>query len=100
MIHTYSPEMGQKTPVSTIEKKVGHLTVLKQKEIEMKLSIGHYGDYYIDTIQELKGRGIKKISDGYFNNHEFVKKNKYKVTDLALSKLEKIYDMKREVMLD
>lgn len=75
-LHCYTPEMGQRTP-----------------NIEMTANIGFYGDYYINTGRELKGRGIRYIDS--FNG-----KNRYKVTKLAFNKLKEQYPIKMECFLD
>jgi hypothetical protein len=76
-VHCYTPEMGERTP-----------------EIEMTARIGHYGDYFVTTSQQLSGRGIKPV--GTCDNG----KTRYKCTDLAFSKLEAKYPIKMECLLD
>jgi hypothetical protein len=56
----------------------------------LKLRIGHYGSNLISTPLVLKGQGISLFNDGKDN----VKGNKtYRVTDRALLKLEKSYNV-------
>ena len=101
MIHAYTPEMGQKEPKISVERIKGHLKIIELKPIEMKLSIGHSGNYFVDTEINLKGRGIKLIQDHYINiKGECIKENTYKVTSLALEGLKQKYDMKMECLLD
>lgn len=101
MLYCYTPEMGEKDPTVIVEKQVKHLKVLEQQKIEMRASIGHYGNYYIDTKMTLKGRGIKLISDHYIHVRDGrIEENCYKVTDLAFAKLKAQYDIKMECHLD
>lgn len=102
MLYNYCPEMGEKEPTETTQKQVGHLTLIKQEPIEMTASIGHYSGWYVDTTRELKGQGIKLIRTGYnsLKAGGWVNMNTYKVTDRAFEKLKKMYNIKRESLLD
>jgi hypothetical protein len=84
---SFYPEMNEKAP----ESVVGQAT------------IGHYGNWYIDTPLVLKGRGIKFLKT--YRPSDLTEKgqykagwNSYKVTDLALEKLP--YRFAREALLD
>jgi len=76
MVKNYCPEMGE-----------------KRLKGQIKMSIGHYGGYYLETKLELKGRGIKLVesNDGF---------NFYRSTDLAFEKIKQQYEVVHEVMLD
>jgi hypothetical protein len=64
----------------------------------LTLWIGHYGGYYIDTEETLKGRGIQLVGnddDGHGRN-----RNRYKVTEKALSKLKTQYSIVEALLFD
>jgi hypothetical protein len=93
--------MGQQEPMINVERQVGHLTVIDRKPVEMEVTIGHYGGYYITTKEVLKGQGIKLLRDHYESIKGYtVYVNEYKVTDRAYAKLKQQYDMKMECLLD
>ncbi len=76
--YTYTPEMGQKEP----------------EGCQMKATRAYYGKhYYINTVVELKGRGITLLEqrDGL---------NRYQVTNLAFEKLKERYTISMECCLD
>lgn len=93
MLHVYCPEMGENEPKINVIKQVGHLKVIKQEPIKITARIGHYGGWYVNTKEHLKGRGIKFID-------EFKDIKRYKLTDLAFKKLENQYEIKMESLLD
>lgn len=88
-VHSFTPEMGQRKP-----------------NCQMEMSIGHYGNYYIKTPLELKGRGIKFLETFTASqlvggaSSRLVGWNKYKVTDRAFEKLEQQYSISNESNLD
>lgn len=74
----YTPEMGQEKPDCQIEAQ-----------------LSYYGKHYhLKTALELKGRGITKEEDYSDGTHC------YTVTRLAYEKLEKIYTISYERLLD
>ena len=86
-VKSFYPEMGEKFP----EAVAGNVT------------LGHYGNWYIDTPLSLKGRGIKFIKT--YQTNELTERgqyktgwNSYRVTDLALANLP--YQFAREALLD
>ncbi len=56
---------------------------------EIEYKVGSFGGFYLHTKLELKGRGIKFLSDG--TNH---KRNlsSYRVTENAMNKLKENYN--------
>jgi hypothetical protein len=87
-VYSYTPEMGQRKP-----------------NCQMKVTIGHYGSYYIDTSIELKGRGIKLLKQ--YKNEDLTGPGQYmagwfsyRVTDLAYDKLKAQYSISHESLLD
>ncbi len=87
-VHAYTPEMGQCKP-----------------NCQMRVTIGHYGTYYIDTPLELKGRGIKlrkqyASEDLTESGQYLVGWYSYTATSLALDKLKTQYSISRESLLD
>lgn len=88
-VHCYTPEMGDRKPA-----------------VKMEASIGHYGKhYYIDTTEELKGRGIefiKTYKDGDFIRPNYYKVgwNEYCVTTNAFEKLKTQFSISMECCLD
>ena len=84
---SFMPEMGQKFP----EAVVGNAY------------LGHYGNWYIDTPLNLKGRGIKLLKT--YASSELTERGQYKagwysyrITDRALETLP--YQFAREALLD
>nr|DAU15687.1 MAG TPA: hypothetical protein [Caudoviricetes sp.] len=77
-IYRYTPEMGQKEP----------------EGCRIKATRAYYGKhYFINTVVELKGRGITLLEqrDGL---------NRYQVTNLAFEKLKERYTISMECCLD
>ena len=70
---------------SVVYKELGQ-TVAEENQIEFTCSYG--GKFYVNTLLELKGRGIKKSGDG--SDHKRGLKS-YFVTELAMEKLKKEY---------
>ena len=87
--YMYTPEMGQGRPCC-----------------QMEASRAYYGKhYYIDTPEELKGRGIRFLEkikeENLFGSKKYKSGwNRYEVTRLAYENLEKQYAISMEVMLD
>lgn len=76
--HLYWPEMGQSKPACQLEAMRSH-----------------YSDsYYVKSTFELKGRGIREV-DGYANGVRM-----YRTTKLAYKKLETMYSIAMECLLD
>lgn len=88
-VYTYTPEMGQ-----------------ERSACQMEASRGYYGKHmYVDTLLELKGRGIKfvkKYKEGDFvtPGHYKVGWNEYCCTNLAYEKLKEKYSISMECLLD
>ena len=77
-VYHYTPEMGQEKP----------------EGCQMTASRAYYGKhYFVNTVIELKGRGITFIDqrDGL---------NRYQVTNLAFEKLQKQYAISMKCCLD
>lgn len=93
-VEMYTPKYEEKEPAKP--SKVGmnayqYETQEAPEDCDFELTIGHYGDNYLTPLKEgltLKGRGIKWLDRWY------------RVTDLALEKLEKQYKIKYEMMFD
>lgn len=92
-IEMHAPKYEEKeapTPATVGINAYQYETQEAPADCDFELSIGHYGDNYLTPLKniEIKGRGIKKL-DGW-----------YRVTDLALEKLEKQYKIRYEMMFD
>lgn len=93
-VEMYAPKYEEKEPAQPAKVGVNAYQYETQEAptgCDFKLSIGYYGDNYLTPLKsdlEIKGRGIKKL-DGW-----------YRVTDLALEKLEKQYKISYEMMFD
>lgn len=93
-VEMYAPKYEAKEPAKP--SKVGinayqYETQEAPTDCDFELTIGHYGDNYLTPLKDdltLKGRGIKWLDRWY------------RVTDLALEKLEKQYKIKYEMMFD
>ena len=93
-IEMYAPKYEEKAPAKP--SKIGlnayyYETEDAPTDCDFELTIGHYGDNYLTPLKEgltLKGRGIKWLDRWY------------RVTDLALEKIEKQYKIKYEMMFD
>lgn len=88
-VKTYTPEMGERKPA-----------------VRMEAQLGHCGKhYYIDTTEELKGRGIEHLKT--YTAHDLTKAGQYKVgwhqyrvTERAFSNLKAAYPIGYEMLLD
>lgn len=80
----YYPELGEAKPVAHIEA-----------------SLGHYGKHYFAwTPLSLKGRGIEHLGTEATAGHRRAGWNYYKVTLKAFEKLEAVYRISSETLLD
>jgi len=88
-LKVYYPEMGERKPAARMEAR-----------------LGHYGKhYYVDTAEELKGRGIEyrrtyTAADLTKAGQYKVGWHSYKVTTRAFEKLKAQYAIAYEMLLD
>ena len=88
-VKAYTPEMGERKPA-----------------VRMEARLSHYGKhYYIDTTEELKGRGIEyrktyAAADLTAAGQRLVGWHSYKVTTRAFEKLKALYPIGYEMLLD
>lgn len=93
-VEMYAPKHEQKTPAKKAETGINAYQYETQEaptDCDFELTIGHYGDNYLTPLKPgitLKGRGVKWLN------------NWYRVTDLALKKIEKEYKIRYEMMFD
>ena len=88
-VKAYTPEMGERKPAARMEAR-----------------LAHYGKhYYIDTTEELSGRGIEFIRT--YTAADFHTAGQYKagwhsyiVTTRAFEKLKTLYPIGYEILLD
>lgn len=92
-VELHAPKYEKKEPAKAAEVGINAYQYETQEEprgCDFKLEIGHNGSNYLIPQKskiELKGRGIKKIDNSDW----------YRVTDLALEKLEKVYKISYEM---
>jgi hypothetical protein len=88
-LKAYTPEMGDRKPA-----------------VRMEAQLGHYGrHYFIDTPEELKGRGIEHLEtytarDLTAAGQYKVGWRRYRVTTRAFEKLKAVYPIGYEMLLD
>ena len=93
-VEMYAPKYEKKAPAKPSKIGVNSYYYETQEaptDCDFELTIGHYGDNYLTPLKDgltLKGRGIKWLDRWY------------RVTDLALEKIEKQYKIKYEMMFD
>ena len=93
-VEMYKPKYEEKEPARPSHTGINSYQYETQeapKDCDFELTIGHYGDNYLKPLKDgltLKGRGIKWMDRWY------------RVTDLALKKLEGQYKIRYERMFD